>query len=770
MYSSLTSAFTSCGNASTPALRNVWRDVPQNVARIICVTLIIVCSVQELFAQANLAVQDPRQTWRYGRGQIEEATIAVTPKGAQMEIGLFMTFSSKGTPYTQSSDSLEVQYFFSLPAEAVVTDSWLWVGNDIMQAGIYDTWTASAIYESIVRRRQDPSILRKHSATSYSLRIYPLKGNETRKVKINYLLPVKWTTTQASVPLPTDLLAASSTLTPFKVLFRTNAEWQRPRMEELKNVAFTTAREVGTNSEYQIVEIDPKLLGTNRALTLTVPAPMPSGVYVSSYKKGAEGFYQAVVVPSIALGIDTLIRKKIVAVIDNDGSAYSPYDVNLALSNLKSTLRASLTPRDSFNLVLSRLTPWRYSARWVSADSVSLERAFDAMNASLIAAYSNLGTALATSVDFIRTQGGDGSVFLMSNSEQFSTKSTADQFVRDISSITPKLPPMYICNFMPYYNYNRYFYLNGTYYYGNSYLYETLARNSGGQSGRVSSISEASRLMSSYIDAIDASLSAVDFSISLANGYCHSRFTNFDLNAPNLNVPLRQTIAQVGKFQGDFPLRLQIGGRYKDKTYIRSMELTASDIYAGDSIHKTMWTSYAIRAQEAMPATATNIRTVLDYSLPNRILSLYSAFLALEPNDTIRPCATCSQPDAPSTTTPSGGAVNLQPRATLSVANNTSSNGGMILAASPNPFRNETQISVDFAELNLSNAACTLEVYNVLGQKVTSFTLSGLNLKTKQTLVWDGKDASGNTIGAGTYFLTLTTPQKRITLRIVKVE
>ncbi len=733
----------------------------------LCCSILLLSSVEMVFAQSTLTVLDPQRQWRTGRGFIEEATIAVTPKGAQMEIGLFLTFSAKNTTLNTASDTLEIVYSFSLPQDAVVTDSWLWVGNDVMQARIQDTWSATAIYESIVRRRQDPSILRKHSPTSYSLRIFPCVGNQSRKVKINYLVPVKWTSTQASVSLPTDLLTASSQPTPFTVLFQTNRDWQNPRMEELKNVSFASSRSGTSNTEFQIVEIQPSLLGTNRALTLSVPAPMPTGIYASTYKSGAEGFYQAVVVPSIALGIDSLIRKKVLVVIDHDSrTTYVP--LSDGLTSLRNTLRATLTPRDSFNLVLSRLTPWRFSNTWVSADPASLDRAFAAMNIAQLTSYSNLAASLVSGLDFIRTQGGDGSLLLFTNSVQFASQAASDQLIRDISNTLPKLPPMYICHNSPVGNFSTGgFTVNGVYYAGDTYLNETLARRTGGLSLNAYSVADLNRIFTRCLESMDAQMSAVDFNVSIANGYCHSRFTSMDLNTPNLSFPMRQTLTQVGRFQGEYPLRIQIGGKYKDKTYIRNVELFARDLNVGDSILKTMWSAYAIRAQEALPATPQNIRNVLDLSLSNRILSLYSAFLALEPNDSIRPCTTCFQPNAQPGSP--GAVINPSPSAMLSVANNQGKNGA-ILSASPNPFRTETRISIDMEELDVANRAVTLEIYNLLGQRVASFSFTGVPASGKHTFTWDGKDAFGNDLASGTYLLTVVTPQKRITLRIVKID
>jgi Ca-activated chloride channel family protein len=83
-------------------------------------------------------------------GTIEEATLSVSPKGLFMEYGLYLTFSARITNFNQN-DSVEVVLDFELPQNAIVTDSWLWIGEDISKAIIMDRWSASSIYEDIVR-------------------------------------------------------------------------------------------------------------------------------------------------------------------------------------------------------------------------------------------------------------------------------------------------------------------------------------------------------------------------------------------------------------------------------------------------------------------------------------------------------------------------------------------------------------------------------------------------------------------------------------------
>ena len=83
--------------------------------------LVIILLSNFSFANDWLWVQNPRN-FSGGYGSIDEAFISVKPQGLYMEYGLYLTFSAKGQGFT-NADSLEIQYYFSLPENSIVTDS-----------------------------------------------------------------------------------------------------------------------------------------------------------------------------------------------------------------------------------------------------------------------------------------------------------------------------------------------------------------------------------------------------------------------------------------------------------------------------------------------------------------------------------------------------------------------------------------------------------------------------------------------------------------------
>lgn len=62
------------------------------------------------------------------------------------------------------------------------------------------------IYEDIVNRQRDPSILYKLSPTKYQLRIFPLMKQSLRKIKLTYLVPNSLAYQTVAVTVPTNFI------------------------------------------------------------------------------------------------------------------------------------------------------------------------------------------------------------------------------------------------------------------------------------------------------------------------------------------------------------------------------------------------------------------------------------------------------------------------------------------------------------------------------------------------------------------------------------
>lgn len=80
--------------------------------------------------------------------------------------------------------------------------------------------------------------------------------------------------------------------------------------------------------------------------------------------------------------------------------------------------------------------------------------------------------------------------------------------------------------------------------------------------------------------------------------------------------------------------------------------------------------------------------------------------------------------------------------------NEFQSQSPIVLSNFPNPFNPMTTISL---EINDAVEKAELTIYNIKGQKIRRFQLSGLKAK-KHKIIWDGKDEKGKSVSSGVYF------------------
>ena len=713
----------------------------KNLLLLFCAAML---AANHSFAFDRLWIQHPQQTWRQGQGTIEQAVITVRPQGIYMEYGLYLTLSARGLNFSLQ-DSVEVQCFFDLPKEAIVHDLWLWVDDQIMRALIMDRWTASGIYENIVKRRRDPAILFKNDEDSYELRIYPLPGTKTRKIKLTYLVPAEWSPSAVTAILPTSLLRTSARpLAKFNLILWPHADWNSPRLLEYPNVTFTKLNDQEFGA-YVRCDIPADALAL--PLHFTLDSPLRNGVYVSRFAQGNTGFYQLAVLPSAALNLKAP-RK--VALLFDYSAGKSSVTTNQVLTTTKSLLRANFTAADSFNLIFSRLNILRAGSKWFAGDSAGIERAFANVGATPLTNYSNLPALLANGIDFVKKNGNDGSLLLIANSDQLGDYRNANPLINDLlRNMNPKLP-VHVADFT---NQNQVYYANGgRSYMGNEYLYENLTRQTSGSYGRIATAGSFTTLLTQALQKLSGFVESFDLHTTLASGFCFGRFY-LGLAGQALNVD--QPILQVGKYNGSFPFVLEASGVFDGRAFSRRVQLDNNAVHVADSLAEEIWIGNHIAALEAQVQSNEIVRQIIDVSVAERVLSLYTAFLALEPSDTVKVCVDCKDE---SRLVPTSVAERKQDVLADSV-----------LQAYPNPFNLATKISLRLPA-EVKSGTHTLHLFNVMGQIVRSFDFNVETQRRSYQFTWDGRNNAGEVVGTGTYYAVFKTAKQRHVLKLLVVK
>jgi hypothetical protein len=697
-----------------------------------------------------LRVQHPQQTWRYGTGTVEQAVASVKAKGLSFECGLYLTISGRGLGFT-AADSVEIQLDFALPKDAVVNDLWLWMDdNTIMKGVLLDKWTASSIYENIVKRRKDPALLMKYSATRYTLRIYPMVGNQSRKIKITYLVPMTPAKEMMTAPIPTSIVKLSASPVKMTVFYWPEQDFPTAKFGEFDNGFESSPRiDTATQRPYYYGEIPSSRISSD--VTLQATSSFGGSVILKKYQpnsSAAEGYYQLMFTPSALFNINTGIKTAFLFELDENKTASSTLTYVTAV---KSFIRNNYTAKDSFNLIFSgdqiaRVRP----SGWYGGDSASVEEAFNKVTISMMQTGNNLTGLVTNGLSFIKEQGGTGVLWLIAGTDKLSALDPANAALSAIMKANTTATQIYIMDNL-YKNYS-YVYYNNRSYVGNDYLYENIAKISRSMftaSGRTYG-STISVMMNDILLDVRGKITSFDVLTRLDNGFCANRLTNVSLTGGEL--PLSVAVNQVGKYIGQFPFILELAGMYKGMTLTKKVIVTDSPSLAADSSMAAVWAGRQIGMLETQPVTNSLTKTIVDLSLQNGVLSMYTALLALEPNDTLRPCSGCK--DETKLLSVTNGKRPMIP------------GNDSLLYSYPNPFNGSTVLKV---RLPLGTVArdARFQIFNTLGQLVRGFDVSKLTAEAYAMITWDGADDRGRSVASGMYIAVLTTPVRSSSVKLI---
>ena len=301
-----------------------------------------------LFATDVLTVQDP-DIWGTKPGYIDKATLVVEPHGGYVEQSLYFTYSDHNQ--FASSSKLEIVHRFELPEGSVVNDMWLWIADSVMQAILLDTWTARAIYDSIVVFKRDPAFLTKEG-NQYELHIYPLSPGGQRRIKINFITPTKWFGKTATAEIPLKFINSNNaSVKPLEVFFKESDNvWGNPSLLELPEANFQQFVDT-LGYQYKYYKID----NTNNlsSLNLQFETNFNNGYYFSSYRKSnGYTYFQLGISPGdfFNLAHDSSSHNYLIG-LDLSGSHNKDFET--LIPNLQNTLKSSLKSKDYFKLIVA---------------------------------------------------------------------------------------------------------------------------------------------------------------------------------------------------------------------------------------------------------------------------------------------------------------------------------------------------------------------------------------------------------------------------------
>lgn len=705
----------------------------------------MLASLPSFSQYTHLQVLDPQRNWDQRSGTIEEAAIVMKPQGIYTLVDLYLTFSARDQGFG-AGRNLEVVLDFHLPSDAHIVDSWLWFNGQIIKAEMKDRWTATFVYEEIVGRNQDPSILYKEGNGQYQLRIFPMEATASRKVKLSYLMPAQWGVQQVSTALPVELLASSwHPLQTVNLRVWQEQEWGTPRLEGNSSIALDLVNDPEHGNFWEKKLSPDQLTG---GLKLVNHSPAKDGVYVGVLGEPSNSIYQMVLIPEEAASFPAGMGRKMMLVFDYNSDNVSGVSQAYLLNQMKQQLKERLSPQDSFNLIFSNLFIEPWSELWLPGDPETIDATFDALSTEPIAEYSNLPSLLAEGIQFINETGGNGSLLLAANNDDFDDLQSANTLVEDLLELRGdnQIP----INILDYQNRN----FGGTwignrYYRGNEYLYTNLSQLTGGEYVNQLNCCPTPTFDENVVSIFGMATGLqgqVDIYTGLAEGFCYQRYTLGQAgDLSSLNKPVRQ----LGKYNGQFPFHIEMAGEYQNTFFGNVISIPEGELIQSDSFLNEAWTGQLIQQMEKSGGDNGTISAIINQSIDARVLSIYTALIALEPSQGGEICLECVDE--------SGDVVSTEDPVALEDL--------LVLEAFPNPFKERVNIRIQLNE-KVQAEDCDFSIFNLMGQRVLRFTQPSLTGSNEFNFSWEGQSSSGVPLPSGVYLFVATTPNGKAFLRL----
>lgn len=680
------------------------------------------------YSQPSLKLVTPRSGgWGGVEDQLEisNARLVVEPQGLYFQVDMYLEFAI--SPTYNYTEWKEVEYFFDLPKQAVVIDSWLWIENYISKGIILDADSASQVYEGIVNRQTDPSILLKRSPTRYELRIYPITSQLPRTVKISYLVPAEVDKEYlfSSLPLENIMPYLSFPFISLDVVQDSGADL--PRILEKPDQVFTTFVDPDLGPMLRTSIAKGESIHYN---TLGLKSPIEEGIYAGFYPTGLyEGIYEVAMVPSF-LEDDTSSRNVLLLIENQHGNCSNPDQVLTIIHDLAGDL---LTEKDSFNFVFlnssGEFSTAGYS--WLPVDSTNLSNSIN-IPSHVLHPYHSLSNILHFGLDLLDSIGGGTDIYLFSSSDGIRTKQVADQTLSNLGPLGVPIHTAYFQDqdFIQVYDPSLGMYVEQKF----EYFYQKLAENSGGTYTSLESTGNSLyKLLQAPFRRDKVNFDIVDMDVSPQQGFS---FDQIELG--QLTYPF-SSIRESGRYYGVLPIEIQLFTVKNQIFHSYDTVLSIASLTALSSASEKTYTGAYFQSEIGQMTQ----QEATEYSVANRMLCQYTAFLCLE--DSVQQ-----------------GLVSSDPFVWVSIEEELEELRSSVLI-SPNPFRARQRISIDAEWLDQSGTL-SMELFDTQGRLLRSFEPGQLILTGEAySLDWDG-----TSLPEGTYTLVVTTDHGVISRLISK--
>jgi hypothetical protein len=690
-------------------------------------------SANNLFSQDVGGYTDPQTPGRHSRVNIDSANIVVKPHGIYAEITT--EFWYRSVDLVASTDTLELYAFFNLPSSDFINDSWLWVEDTLVHAMIIDVNTAALIYEDIVHRQhKDPSILyRRTTSGRYEYRIFPNVGNKSRHAMISYYTKMNYVNGNAQFTFtPTILNLSANKSVPRNFKFYLNNNFTDIDFGATPPTKNYSSDNYGNFVEFKTA--NPVLFQTfSYQYDFTTP-------YFSLSKRIDDQEYYFTMFDSKLL-ISNYVNQKINFLIDYDinKTTISAKDV---VDQLKKVILSNLSSQDSINIMIGGKNTVNLFNRWVPCNKDTINLLLDSTIFKKIGYYSYLPDLMADGISFNAKFNNSSTIVLLTSSEYAPTPTTANPIIQNCLQLMALNSIKITTIDFSDVHYSSY-YINSKEYYGNQYFNEKIAELTRSDFYSIKGTnSTIFSMLNTAFSTLKGTITDIGLYVEPLDGISIAK-TSENIIDINSNTKL---IYEYGKIEGSYPIEIKFSALLDGKPVIQKYIYNASNVVQNNESAK-MWNwKYLRLLEDKKNKTKKESYDLTNRSITNRILTMQTAFLCLEPwmmgRDTL------GEEEEPTT----------------SVQENITE-VGLEITYGPNPIENNLVINLNIT--NETTMILSIGIYDVLGSLVKGFQID--SFANSMNLDWDANSESNGRVAPGVYYLVIKTNSGNKILKLVVV-
>ncbi len=294
--------------------------------------------------------------------RVDRTAYAVQIDGTVANVTVRQTFVN------ETAGTVEGQFIFPLPSEAVVGEFQMRVDDRVLEGQLLPEDEAQAIYARIVRQRRDPALLRFLGNGLFQTNVFPIPPGETREVALTYVQVLERADELLHFRLP--LLTAAQPGTPtidvqielsgqpgLRTIYSPNAGADILRLGDDAAVISYSEDEAAVDPYFEL------FWGRSDGAI---------GADLLSYQPtGEEGYFALLVAPSMNITAADVVPRDVVLVLDVSGSMEG--DKIEQARAAAAYLVDHLNPEDRFNLIAfsTGVRLWREGLTPNDADAVA---------------------------------------------------------------------------------------------------------------------------------------------------------------------------------------------------------------------------------------------------------------------------------------------------------------------------------------------------------------------------------------------------------------